>query len=116
MAPEGSGPQFSKLGPVTKMALQVDSSKFFHSERIEIDDKQYNDPIRITPQQNGVEERQNHTIMEMARSMLENKFVPYKYSKKAVHSSVYLLNRSPTKSVHKQTPEKSMVWTNTPSQ
>jgi hypothetical protein len=39
MALEGSGPQFSKLGPATKMALQVDSSNFFHSERIKIDEK-----------------------------------------------------------------------------
>jgi hypothetical protein len=47
MAPEGSRPQFSKMGPTTKMALQVDSSNFFHSERIKIDEKQYNDPIQI---------------------------------------------------------------------
>jgi hypothetical protein len=48
MALEGSKPQFSKLGPATKMALQVDSSIFFHFERINIDEKQYNDPIQIT--------------------------------------------------------------------
>ena len=49
MALEGSGPQFSKQGPATKMALQIDSSNFFHYERIEIDEKQYNDPIWIIP-------------------------------------------------------------------
>jgi hypothetical protein len=48
MALEGSKPQFSKQGLATKMALQVDSSNFFHSERIEIDEKQHNDPIHIT--------------------------------------------------------------------
>jgi hypothetical protein len=47
MVSEGSRPQFSKLGHTTKMALQVYSSNFFHSKRIKIDDKQYNDPIRI---------------------------------------------------------------------
>jgi len=47
MALQGSRPQFSKLGPATKMALQVDSSNFFHSKRIKIDDKKYNDPIWI---------------------------------------------------------------------
>jgi hypothetical protein len=41
--------QFSKLGPATKMALQVDSSNFFHPESIEIDEKLYNDPIWIIP-------------------------------------------------------------------
>jgi hypothetical protein len=49
MALEGFEPQFSKLGPATKMvALQTDSSNFFHSKRIEINEKQYNDPIWIT--------------------------------------------------------------------
>jgi hypothetical protein len=47
MALEGSKPQFSKHGPTTKMASQVDSSNIFHSEKIEIDEKQYNDPIHI---------------------------------------------------------------------
>jgi hypothetical protein len=47
MALKCSKPQFSKLGPTTKMALQVDSSNFFHPERIEIYEKQYNDPIVI---------------------------------------------------------------------
>jgi len=39
MAPKIFEPQFSKLGPAIKMTLQVDSSKFFHFEGIEIDDK-----------------------------------------------------------------------------
>jgi len=47
MALESYGPQFSKLEPTTKMVLQVDSSIFFYYERIEIYDKQYNDPIHI---------------------------------------------------------------------
>jgi hypothetical protein len=39
MAQEGFEPQFSKLGPATKMTLQVDSSNFFHYDNIEIDQK-----------------------------------------------------------------------------
>jgi hypothetical protein len=42
------GPQFSKLGPATKMALQVDSSNFFHPESTKIDEKLYNDPITFS--------------------------------------------------------------------
>jgi hypothetical protein len=45
MALEGSRPQFSKLGPATKMALQVDSSNFFHPKSTKIDEKLYDDPI-----------------------------------------------------------------------
>ena len=32
--------------------------------------------VRRTPQQNGVVERKNRTIVEMARSMLQNKNLP----------------------------------------
>jgi hypothetical protein len=39
MALEGFRSKFSKLGLATKMALQDDSSNFFHFERIEIDEK-----------------------------------------------------------------------------
>jgi hypothetical protein len=46
---EGSGPQFSILGPAIEMTLQVNSSNCFHSKRIEIDEKKYNDPIWIIP-------------------------------------------------------------------
>jgi hypothetical protein len=46
MALEGSGSQFSKLVPTTKMALQVYSSNF-STLKDDIDEKQYNDPIWI---------------------------------------------------------------------
>jgi hypothetical protein len=39
MALECLKPQFSKLGPTIKMTLQANSSNFFHSESIEIDEK-----------------------------------------------------------------------------
>jgi hypothetical protein len=39
MAREGFEPQFSKLEPITKMTLQVDSSNVFHYANIDIDDK-----------------------------------------------------------------------------
>jgi hypothetical protein len=47
MALEGFGPQFSKLGPTTKMGLQDDYSNFFDSESTKIDEKLYDDPIQI---------------------------------------------------------------------
>jgi hypothetical protein len=40
-------PQFSKLGPATKMAPQADSSNFFHPKSTDINGKLYNDPIWI---------------------------------------------------------------------
>ncbi|XP_057449943.1 uncharacterized protein LOC130741148 [Lotus japonicus] len=60
--------------------------------------------IRYTPQQNGVAERKNRTIVEMARSMLKGKELPNKLWAEAVSSAAYILNRSPTKAVQNKTP------------
>jgi len=60
--------------------------------------------IRHTPQQNGVAERKNRTIVEMARSMLKGKELPNSFWAEAVSSAVYILNRSPTKAVRDKTP------------
>ena len=57
-----------------------------------------------TPQQNGVAERRNRTIVEMARSMLKVKGLPNVFWAKAIHTSVFILNRSLTKSVKDMTP------------
>ncbi|XP_048431181.1 uncharacterized protein LOC125473010 [Pyrus x bretschneideri] len=55
--------------------------------------------ISYTPQQNGVVERKNRTVIEMAKSMLHDKGMPYYMWAEAVHTAVYLLNRCPTKSL-----------------
>lgn len=57
-----------------------------------------------TPQQNGVSERKNRTIMEMARCMLFEKNLPKKFWAEAANTSVYLLNRLPTKALKGKTP------------
>jgi transposase InsO family protein len=60
-----------------------------------------------TPQQNGVVERWNHTITEMARCMLQNRCVPNRFWVEAVFTTVYLLNRSPTMAVKQKTPKEA---------
>jgi hypothetical protein len=62
---------------------------------------------RYTPQQIGVAERKNRTIMEMARSMIKEKQLPNEYWAEAVACSVYILNRCPTKTVINKTPEEA---------
>jgi transposase InsO family protein len=57
-----------------------------------------------TPQQNGVVERKNRTIMEMARCLLHDKGLPKKFWAEAANTAVFLLNRLPTKAVQKKTP------------
>ena len=54
---------------------------------------------RYTPQQNGIAERKNRTIMEMARNMLASKNLPNEYWGEAVSTAIYIMNRCPIKSV-----------------
>ena len=58
-----------------------------------------------TPQQNGIAERKNRTIMEMARSMMKAKHIPNEYWVEVVAYAIYILNRSPTKSVKDKVPQ-----------
>ena len=46
-----------------------------------------------TPQQNGVVERKNRVIQEMARVMLLNKQIPQKFWGEAVNTSCHIDNR-----------------------
>ncbi|CAL5345664.1 unnamed protein product [Camellia sinensis] len=57
-----------------------------------------------TPEQNGVAERKNRTVVEMARSMLQAKGLSNGFWAEAVATSVYLLNLSPTRVVMNRTP------------
>ncbi|KAK3121536.1 hypothetical protein QOZ80_8BG0655630 [Eleusine coracana subsp. coracana] len=57
-----------------------------------------------SPQQNGVVERWNQSVVAAARSMLRVKNLPSYFWGEAVSTAVYLLNRSPTKSVEGMTP------------
>ncbi|GJZ91527.1 zinc finger, CCHC-type containing protein [Tanacetum coccineum] len=57
-----------------------------------------------TPQQNGVVERRNRTVVEMTRSLLKGMNLPDSLWAEAVRHAVYLLNRLPTKAVKDITP------------
>ena len=60
---------------------------------------------RSTPQQNGVAERKNRHIAEVARAMLNEKKMPDYFWAEAVATAVYIMNRTPTVAVHGMTPE-----------
>ena len=57
-----------------------------------------------TPQQNGVVERRNQTVLGMARSMMKGMKVPGWLWGEAVCTAVFILNRSLTQSVNGKTP------------
>ncbi|GAU47154.1 hypothetical protein TSUD_287370 [Trifolium subterraneum] len=60
-----------------------------------------------TPQQNGVSERKNRTIMNMVRSMIARKGVPKRFWPEAVLWATHILNRNPTLFVKEMTPEEA---------
>lgn len=61
-----------------------------------------------TPQQNGVVERRNQSVVTMARSLLKGRKLPATFWGEAVTTAVFLLNRAPTKSISGMTPFE--VW------
>ncbi|KAK4384934.1 Retrovirus-related Pol polyprotein from transposon TNT 1-94 [Sesamum angolense] len=82
----------------------LEFDKFCEEEGIE-----HQTTVSYNPQQNGVSERKNRTVMEMARSMLQEKHLPKAFWAEAVYTAVYLLNRCPTKAVQNMTPIEA--WT-----
>ena len=52
-----------------------------------------------TPQQNGVAERRNRTLMDMVRSMTSSTNVPNFLWSEALKTAMYILNRVPSKAV-----------------
>ncbi|KAK0604865.1 hypothetical protein LWI29_020317 [Acer saccharum] len=67
--------------------------------------------VRKTPQQNGLAERMNKTILESVRSMLSCANLSVKLWAEAAHTVVYLINRTPSSTKFKKPLEK---WTNHP--
>lgn len=68
--------------------------------------------VAYTPQQNGVVERINRTMMNMVRSLLVQKNVPRKLWAKVVNWAFYLLNRFLTSSVKKMMPKEAWCGVN----
>jgi transposase InsO family protein len=62
-----------------------------------------------TPQHNGLAERRNRTLLNMARCMLKGKDLPKNLWGEAVNTAAYVLNRCPTKKLKDNTPEE--LWT-----
>ena len=64
---------------------------------------------RYTPQQNGVAERKNRHIAEVSRALMNEKEMPKYYWAKAAHVAVYIMNRTPTATIHGMTPQKKFT-------
>ena len=60
--------------------------------------------IPKTPEQNGVSERMNLTLMDKVRSMIYDSGVPKKFWAEALSTAVFIRNRCPTRSINLKTP------------
>jgi transposase InsO family protein len=60
--------------------------------------------IPRTPQQNGVVERQNRTMQEMARSMMNEKNIGKTYWVEAIHTTIHVLNKAHLRPQSDKTP------------
>ncbi|KAA0041875.1 Retrovirus-related Pol polyprotein from transposon TNT 1-94 [Cucumis melo var. makuwa] len=65
--------------------------------------------VTYTPQQNGLAERFNRTIMERTRCLLTNASLPLKFWGEATQTACYLINMSPSTTLNLKTPQE--VWT-----
>ena len=62
-----------------------------------------------SPEQNGVAERMNRTLMETARSMMAHAGLPERFWAEAVETAAYIRNRTPTTAI-KDTKTPMEVW------
>ena len=60
--------------------------------------------VPYSPQQNGIVERRNRTLLEMARSILKHMKLPNHLWGEAVRHSTYLINRAATRVIKSTTP------------
>ena len=94
-------------------ALRTDRGREYLSDQFRqlCDEKgiQHQLTIPRTPQQNGVVERRNRTLLEMVRSMMAQANLPITFWGDALLTATFILNRVPSKSVP-TTPYE--LWTN----
>jgi hypothetical protein len=63
--------------------------------------------VPYTPQQNGVVERKNRTLKEMANCMLQSKGLSLRFWAEAINCANYIVNRTPTDVLKNITPEEA---------
>ncbi|GJU45438.1 putative ribonuclease H-like domain-containing protein [Tanacetum coccineum] len=65
--------------------------------------------VAKTPQQNGVAERKNKTLIEAARTMLEDSLLPTVFWAEAVNTACYVMNRVLVTKPHNKTPYELII-------
>src|ERR1700689_971397 len=78
--------------------------KYLKTQRIE-----YNPTAGYSPQSNGVAERMNRTLFDMACTMLDSSGAPHELWGEAVLAAAHIRNRLPTSTLNGKTPHEA--WT-----
>ncbi|KAE8725329.1 hypothetical protein F3Y22_tig00008957pilonHSYRG00078 [Hibiscus syriacus] len=68
--------------------------------------------VANTPQQNGVAERMNRTLLERTRAMLRDACLEKSFWAEAVNTTCYLVNQAPSTAIELKTPME--MWTGKP--
>ncbi|KAE8665844.1 Retrovirus-related Pol polyprotein from transposon TNT 1-94 [Hibiscus syriacus] len=91
--------------PIKKKSDVFSTFKNFKA-RVELDSankiKQFT--VENTPQQNGVAERMNRTLLERTRAMLRDAGLEKSFWAEAVNTACYLVNRAPSIAIELKTP------------
>ena len=94
----------------TDIGGAYDSNEFLNIYKTHGIQKQFT--TWYTPQQNSISERKNRTIMEISPSMLVAKHLPNEYWGEAFATTIYIMNRCPTKSVKNKVPQEAWACMN----
>lgn len=96
-------------GRSIKVPHSNNGGEFYSNEIVgfcEMQGAQQQSSAPYTPQQNGMVERRNRRIVQMARSMSHCRVEPNKYMVDAVPTAMYMLNNIPIKTVRGITPKR----------
>ena len=66
--------------------------------------------VPYTPQENGVAERKNRTLKEMANCMIQSKGLSSHFWDEAIQCANYIINPTPTKALKNITPEEAWSY------
>ncbi|MCO5568943.1 hypothetical protein L7F22_022646 [Adiantum nelumboides] len=97
-------------GPPTRITAARSVLPIAEQARWDVKDAQAHASIALyTPQQNGVAERKNWHIAEVACALMSEKNMPPCYWAEAASIVVYTMNRTPTAVVHDMTPKEKFT-------
>ncbi|GJX90370.1 putative ribonuclease H-like domain-containing protein [Tanacetum coccineum] len=93
---------FASGGNLFNMQINSNESKLRHRRIREFS-------VARTPQQNGVAERKNRTLIEAARTMLADSLLPIPFWAEAVNTACYVLNRVLVTKPQNKTPYELLI-------